>query len=231
MEQVDCLVIGRTIAIGDIHGCHAALALLLSRLEPTADDTFVVLGDIVDRGPSTSAVVDCLLDLGQQCGLVFIRGNHEEMMLDALQGGPMRDMWLSYGGAETLASYGGAENMIPPHHVEFLNSSVDYFETDADIFVHANLEPEIPLDQQTPHALRWLRLTGIESPHHSGKRVICGHSAQMSGLPAFLEGWLCLDTWAYGAGFLTCFDVTNSLFYQAQQGGRYRGGFTFEDLL
>ena len=75
---------GRTIAIGDIHGCSAALRALIAAIEPTADDTLVPLGDYVDRGPDSRGVIDAVLELEKRCRVVPLLGNHELMLLDAL---------------------------------------------------------------------------------------------------------------------------------------------------
>jgi serine/threonine protein phosphatase 1 len=129
-----------------------------------------------------------------------------------------------------LYSYGGDPANIPPEHVAFLKTGLPYWETETDIFVHANLQPGVPLRSQTPQWLRWTHMTGMERPHESGKRVICGHTPQSSGLPGLLDGWVCLDTHAYGGRFLTCLDVTSGELYQAKQSGFFRYGLTLADL-
>ena len=68
---------GRTLAIGDIHGSYAALATLLPVVSPGSDDTIVVLGDVVDRGPGSREAIDTLLELGKRCRVILIQGNHE----------------------------------------------------------------------------------------------------------------------------------------------------------
>lgn len=213
---------GRTLAIGDIHGCDVALELLLEKLEPTADDRVIVLGDVVDRGPNTRRAIDLLLELGQTCELKFILGNHEEMMLGTLQTGDWLDDWLRFGGAETLQSYGGAFDDVPAQHLDFLRAGLNYCETETEIFVHANLEPDMPFDLQLPEWLRWERLTGYEPPHESGKRIVCGHTSQRSGIPLVFDGWVCIDTWVYGAGWLCGLDVGEDLLYQTSQSGDSR---------
>lgn len=220
----------RTLAIGDIHGCHVALDVLLGRLDVQADDTVVLVGDVVDSGPGTRQSIERLLDLQQQCRLVFVMGNHEEMMLDALGGGRLTGAWSQFGGQEALASYGGDPAAIPSEHVEFLQSAIDYYDTESEIFVHASLEPGVPLAEQSAEWLRWTRLTGFERRHVSGKRVICGHSPQPSGLPAVLDGWVCLDTWAYNGLYLTCLDVESDAVYQSRQSGEFRS-FSLNELV
>src|SRR5579872_6902654 len=171
------------LAIGDIHGCDVALETLLSALAITADDSVVVLGDVVDRGPGTKQVVDRLLRLAEECRLVFILGNHEEMMLAAVEQGESVEPWLRYGGTATLFSYGGDPRKIPPAHLDFLRSGIDCWETPGELFIHANLDPARKLSEQTAEWLRWTHLSGHEVPHPSGKQIICGHTPQKGGLP------------------------------------------------
>lgn len=213
---------GRTLAIGDIHGCDFALETLLTKVPPSHNDTVVVLGDVVDRGPNTKRAIDLLLELQRTCHLMFILGNHEEMMLEAVRTGEWLDDWLGFGGSETLQSYGGEVEDVPRKHLDFLSTGLDYVETEAEIFVHAKLEPGVPLELQAPEWLRWERLTGRERPHESGKRVICGHTSQKSGEPLIFTGWVCIDTWVYGDGCLSALDVGADVLYQSTQAGDFR---------
>jgi len=215
---------GRTLAIGDIHGCDVAFARLLRALSIAKDDTVVVLGDAIDRGPGSKQVVDRLLQLARECRLIFIMGNHEEMLLDSFNEPVVRQGWLQYGGAETLASYGGDVEDIPQEHLDFFRSGVNFFETDREIFVHANLEPGVPLDRQQVEWLRWTHLTGHEGPHPSGKRIVCGHTPLKSGRPLPMPGWACIDTHVCNNGWLTCLDVATNDYCQANQAGSLRFG-------
>ena len=81
----------RHLAIGDIHGCVTALRCLIDSVELRADDTIVTLGDYVDRGPDSRAVLRLLIDLGESYDVVFLRGNHEIMMLDSRE----KKSWLN----------------------------------------------------------------------------------------------------------------------------------------
>ncbi|MFQ5730876.1 MAG: metallophosphoesterase [Planctomycetaceae bacterium] len=213
---------GRTLAIGDIHGCDIALETMLAHLQPTVDDTVVVLGDVVDRGPNTKRCIDLLLELRASCRLVFLLGNHEEMMLDALDGGSWSGSWPAYGGQEVIDSYGGIGN-IPEAHLEFMRSGLDYHETQEMIFVHANLQPDVALDQQDADWLRWNHLTGNEQPHPSGKWVVCGHTRLADGVPAILNGWVCIDTFVCGGKYLTCLDTDAFTVHQTNEAGDYQG--------
>jgi serine/threonine protein phosphatase 1 len=148
------------------------------------------------------------------------------MFLDSLTIDEVREPWMGFGGLETLISYGEhAEDTgeLPADHVAFLRSGLDYFETESTVFVHASLEPGKPLAKQTPEWLRWAKLTRREQPLPNGKRVICGHTAQKSGRVWIGNGWVCIDTYAYGGMFLTALDVRNDLVYQARQSGEFHG--------
>lgn len=214
---------GRTLAIGDIHGSQIALETLLAHLTLIPDDRFVILGDLVDRGPGTKQVIERLLHLSTNvCAVQLILGNHEELMLHGLKGGEWGAAWLRYGGLETLESYGGNPAAIPDEHLEFLRQGLDFIEDDEQIFIHANLEPGVPLMQQTTPWLRWTHLTGLESPHPSGKRIVCGHTPQKSGFPLVLPGWVGIDTFACGTGWLSCLDVNSNLVKQANNAGEFR---------
>ena len=82
----------RTLVFGDIHGCDVAMNLLLEKLQITSDDTVVLLGDIVSRGPATRQCLERAMELSRTCRLLYIRGNHEEMMLDSLNHGDLEQM-------------------------------------------------------------------------------------------------------------------------------------------
>jgi serine/threonine protein phosphatase 1 len=194
---------------------------LLAALAPRADDTLVFLGDLVDRGPGTRQVLDQLLELRRACRVVVIQGNHEEIMLRALSGEGW-GAWLAFGGKEALESYGGRTSEIPPAHIELLERAMDYRESPSEIFVHANLEPGVPLAAQDPIWLRWTHLTGSESWYDPSRRVVCGHTPQKNGLPRVLPGWVCLDTDCQRGGWLSALDVGEDWVWQANEGGETR---------
>src|SRR6059036_482305 len=111
----------RTIAIGDVHGCSAALAALIDAIGPGPDDTLVTLGDYIDRGPDSRGVLDRLIALGDRCRLVPILGNHDQMLMDVKLGKYPIYWFLDIGGVATLASYGGRDlDLIPREHYSFL---------------------------------------------------------------------------------------------------------------
>ena len=113
---------GRKLAIGDIHGCDVALSALLNGIRLTSADTVILLGDLIDRGPQSKAVIDRLIQLQDKVTLVGICGNHEEMLLQSLDRGSPRMMWVGSGAIATLNSFGGSLSDIPQRHIEFLKS-------------------------------------------------------------------------------------------------------------
>ena len=213
---------GRILAIGDVHGCHRALVTLLGVLALTSSDTVVFLGDAVDRGPNSKLVIDRILSLRDTCKVIFITGNHEEMMRDAISGRGLVNQWLGAGGQATLDSYDGSLENVPPEHIRFLVSGSQFWESDSDIFVHACVESGISLNNQTSDFLRWKHIGGMESPHVSGKRVVCGHTSQTDGVPFVFDGWVCIDTYPHGGKWLTCLDCESDHVVQASQDAEVR---------
>jgi serine/threonine protein phosphatase 1 len=223
----------RILAIGDIHGCSRALDLVLAAVKPRPEDRIITLGDYVDRGLDSCGVLDRLIELQQTGCLVALRGNHDQMMLDARDQVLSDADWFSCGGRETLASYGRGATLadVPAAHWDFLeNVLVDWHETATHFFVHANADSELPLEEQPRHLLLWEKLDNPR-PHVSGKVMICGHTRQLSGEPLNLGHTICLDTWVYGQGWLTCLDVTSGQIWQANQLGQQWWGFLEEPRL
>jgi len=185
----------RIIAVGDIHGCATALSALLAKIEPDETDTLVLLGDYVDRGPGSAAVIERLISLERECQLVALLGNHEAMMLTALEQPSEIHFWLQCGGQSTVDSYGGDLAGIPFAHIEFLRRCRLFYETDDYLFVHANYVADAPLNKQPHETLLWEHLSArVPLPHMSGKIAIVGHTPQLKGEILNLDHILCIDT-------------------------------------
>lgn len=223
----------RRLAIGDIHGGLTAFNTLLDFVSPKLDDQIITLGDYVDRGPDSCGVLDCLIALYDGGRLIPLRGNHDVMMLNVRRSG-VDPLWLSYGGNVTLRSYGIDDSgeidlqevlaKIPERHWKFLEEDcLPYYETEEHIFVHANLYPDLPLEDQPDYMLYWERLDW-PCAHFSGKTMICGHTRQKSGIPLDLETSICIDTNVYDGGWLTCLDVLSGRIWQANERGEKRTG-------
>jgi serine/threonine protein phosphatase 1 len=215
----------RVIAIGDVHGCATALRALVKLIDLRANDTLVMLGDCVDRGPDSRQVIDYVLELKESCELIPLLGNHEEMMLNYVDGKPQPDDWLEVGGAATMQSYGSTLNPleIPPEHIDYIRTWGDYFETPSHFFAHGNYEADRPLRTQHWQTTRWQSLKfGIPGPHVSGKTAVLGHTSQKSGEVLDLGHLICIDTFCWGGKWLTALDSTNGHLWQVDLDGRER---------
>lgn len=221
------MMTGRTFAIGDVHGCAKALRALIDQIQPTAEDIIVPLGDYVDRGPDSRAVLDQLIELEKRCQLFPLLGNHELMMLSALESLDSLRFWLHCGGAATLESYGGDVADIPEAHVSFIRSCRNYYETDTHFFLHANYDPQLPLDEQPERLLFWEHLVfydngmhTIPSRHFTGKIAIVGHTPQENGEILDLGDVVCIDTFCVGSGCLTAMELPSGRLCQTDKDGR-----------
>ncbi len=212
----------RLIAIGDIHGCSAALRAILIAIDPRPDDTIITLGDYVDRGEDSRGVLDQLIELGHRTNLIPILGNHEEMMLQVIRGEQPHHAWIKFGGIETLESYGFTGNLdfLPPEHLAFLESLRAYHETEHHFFTHAAYDPQVALEDQSGDMLRWHSLRdSIPMPHVSGKQAIVGHTANADGEILDVGHLICIDTYCYGGRHLTALDVNERAVWQVTRDG------------
>jgi serine/threonine protein phosphatase 1 len=213
----------RTIAIGDVHGCSQALRAVVDAIQPTSDDTLVMLGDYVDRGPDSRGTIGLVLELEQQCRLVPLLGNHELMLLDSLENPRVIGMWLECGGDATVRSYGGRLENVPAEHLAFIRRCKRYYETATHLFIHGNYAADIPLDEQPDFLVFWEHIhTHLPGPHASGKIAIVGHTSQKSGEVLDLGHVICIDTYCHGGGWLTAMEVATGQRWQADRHGRLR---------
>lgn len=214
--------LARLIAIGDVHGCAKALDALIAEIQPSERDVIVFLGDYVDRGPDSRGVIDRIIELEKQTQVVSLLGNHEIMMLIALQDMQLQ-FWTECGGEQTLASYGGDLANVPEQHLTFLQNCRRYYETNNHFFVHANYDDQLPLDQQPDDLLFWTHITyHVPKKHISGKTAIVGHTPQGNGEILDLDHIIGVDTYCFGNGWLTALDVETGQVWQADKDGCLR---------
>ncbi len=175
---------GRVIfAVGDIHGCAEELRLLLNKLDLTPETTVVFVGDYVDRGPNSRAVIDTILELRESCNVITLMGNHEAMFIDFLENphSARAGAFIYNGGSATLASYADEHGQveIPSAHVQFLYDLRIYWESEHAFFVHAGL-PDVPLRDLDPvrdrPAMLWIRRKFLASDYAWEKVVVHGHT-------------------------------------------------------
>lgn len=215
----------RVYAIGDVHGRLDLLVRLLASIEEDdrarrpAESHVVMLGDLIDRGPRSADVVEFFLS--RRPGFAafhFLMGNHEEAMIRSLRpkADPREIGWLQFGGMETLASYGVAEEVfdllgwqlsdelrlhVPRAHIEFITGFEDSLRFGDYLFAHAGIRPGVALDRQSSRDLRWIRREFLEDESDHGAIVIHGHT--ITAEPEFRPNRIGIDTGAYCSGVLT----------------------------
>lgn len=222
----------RAYAIGDIHGCLFEAQKLLRRIVAFNDyhddvPTYIVfLGDLVDRGPDSKGVIEHLMKFPYSFAKpLFIKGNHEEMMVRGLMGEPeLLPDWLKYGGYACAESYGLPQSelmghdadvleyklrsVIPKKHVEFLDSFLDYVQFGDFLFTHAGIRPGVPLENQNSRELRWIRDPFLEHRGDLGVMVVHGHT--ISDNIDVRNNRIGIDTGAYETGVLSAICVEDS---------------------
>ena len=209
-------MLGRIIAIGDIHGCLAALDALMVAINPRPDDTIITLGDYVDRGPNPSGVIDRLLAMQQRCQLVPLLGNHDQVMLWVCEGRcELFSDWRLSGGDFTLKSYGGCiPDAVPPGHLDFLRNCRLIYEVEHHFFVHCGYEADKPLDNQDRYVNLLWKLAQTSSPWPALLGEDCHRRtlSQKSGEILDLGYLKCIDTYCIGNGSLTALEVESDEF-------------------
>lgn len=216
-------------AIGDIHGHLIALDALLATIPAGPDDTLVFLGDYVNKGPEVRGTLDRLYALNKTRNCVFLRGNHDQIMIDAHHKASKMTIFESLGGEETLMSYGSGltedvMRYVPDQHWEFLEQICrNYYQTDKYIFVHGGIRPKVSPKKEKPERLLWTTLSNAAA-HKSGKTVICGHSSQRNGRIADRGHTICIDTGIGKGSLLTCLELDTFRFWQSNPLGRLNSG-------
>jgi serine/threonine protein phosphatase 1 len=215
----------RVYAVGDIHGRLDLLDDLIARIDTDdagrarAETTIIFLGDLVDRGPDSAGVVEQLRLLAESGRRVrFLAGNHEEILLQSLDGDlKALKLLCRIGGRETALSYGLSEGdydrlgfdelaqaldrSVPMAHRRFLESFEDMITLGDYLFVHAGIRPDQPLDEQRKADLRWIRDPFLDHRGRLEKRVVHGHT--ITPEVEFRPHRIGIDTGAYASGRLT----------------------------
>ena len=195
-----------TYVIPDIHGRYDLLSEALADITAHADGeagAIITIGDYVDKGPQSKEVIDRLLPgVAAHWRFVALKGNHEALMLQALRDPARMAAWMEKGGDEALASYGGDAAAVPQAHIAWLNQ-LRLMHVDAHrLYVHAGVDPEIPLDRQSEATLLTKRYPKGFSGGFGALHVVHGHDNSPDG-PLLYEGRTNLDTLAWRTGRLT----------------------------
>ena len=221
-----------SFVIGDIHGCSDELRYLVDALPVHPGDEIIFLGDYIDRGPNSCGVVSYLIKLKdhlRENRLVFLKGNHEDMLLSYLElSGQHGSMFLLNGGTTTVESYGvSAVNSsrerltaaIPPDHLNFYRSLLNFYVTEPFFCVHAGVNPLKTVSEQTDEDLLWIRQPFLYSSHPLPYTILFGHTPQHSVLYD-LPFKIGLDTGLVYGNMLTCLDTDEKVLYQINRGKR-----------
>jgi serine/threonine protein phosphatase 1 len=169
----------RTFAIGDIHGCPRTFSKLVTEMIiPGPEDEIICVGDYIDRGPDSKGVIDSIIALKRRgCRIRTLRGNHEQLLLDALEDKEAFDQWLMCGGDKTCNSFGIHEvSQLPDEYLSFFKQTEYYHATDQMIIVHAGLNFESDDPFADTDAMLWTRNTFVDLEKSGGRKIIHGHT-------------------------------------------------------
>jgi serine/threonine protein phosphatase 1 len=169
----------RTFIIGDIHGCAATLRRLVGdSLRPLPADRIYLLGDLIDRGPDSRGVLDYIFELRERgLSVSSVRGNHEEMCLQAGDDQFSMALWTANGGLATLESFqADGPGDIPHLYRAFLGSLPLYIQLDDFVIVHAGLNFDMQGPFDDTGAMLWTRSPVVDRQRIGGRRLICGHT-------------------------------------------------------
>ena len=198
-----------TYAIGDVHGSLGLLRTLIKRCRRHARGramTMVFLGDYIDRGPDSAGVIRFIMDLQSELRerLIALKGNHEAMVIDVIDGKVEAEFWLSQGGAQTLRSYGvTSADALPRDHVKWLRSLPTSHDDGRRFFAHAGIDPDKPLTAQSEHDLIWIREPFLSDQRDHGRLIVHGHTPLEAATPDLRGNRLNIDTGAVYGGALT----------------------------
>ena len=213
----------RIYALGDVHGRLDLFEAAIAAIE--ADDTasrpaqttVILLGDLIDRGPDSAGVIAAARAWSERRPVRILLGNHEEMLLRALDSDEVMRHFLRYGGRETVLSYLSEPDRyhraelaearalmvdaIPETDLDFIRSFDDSIRVGDYLFVHAGIDPDTPLEGQSGGDLRWIREPFLSHAGSFGPVVVHGHT--ITDRPHVRHNRIGIDTGAYRSGRLT----------------------------
>jgi serine/threonine protein phosphatase 1 len=169
------------IAIGDVHGCGKTLEKLLDQLKKYDDRIVVFIGDYIDRGPNSKLVLDLAMKLAEKQECIFLRGNHEQMMLDAFNDN-YSVHWTRNGGLQTMISLGikNVNNPMPEPYATFIENTKLYYDTEDYFFVHGGIPPLMTiaevLESDYQESMMWERSHIHASIVNWEKPIVFGHT-------------------------------------------------------
>ena len=226
----------QVFAVGDIHGCKELLNVIHNKIievskNKEGEKLLIYLGDYIDREPDIKGTIQTLIDFQpENFTKVFLLGNHEQMLLDFMDG--KRNslyIWLGNGGLETLESYGIDMNsyidhsmelkdeelirkkftrLLPFSHKNFFNQLILNYEWGNYFFVHAGINPDLPIEKQEKETMLWTREKNFFNPKMTCSKIIVhGHTPveKIEKYPFRIN----LDTGSFYSGKLSCLKIEN----------------------
>lgn len=223
----------RVYVVGDIHGCSRELTVLLEHLvkreKLSERDLVIFVGDYIDRGKDSKGTIETLVHFQSKFpATLFLKGNHEDMLLDFLGfGGTMGHSYLANGGADTINSYGLSVlaspeeicDMLPKEHIAFFLSLQSYCMWGDYIVAHAGLNPLRDMRAQLDEDLFWIRDEFINNIHVFKKTVVFGHTPYQDVL-FHLPYKIGLDTGLVYGNRLSCIELKGKQIFQVLAGGQ-----------
>jgi serine/threonine protein phosphatase 1 len=199
-----------TFAVGDIHGCLDKLDRLVKACDAHADGgpaRFVFLGDYIDRGPNSRGVLDYLIRLQRERpgAVVCLRGNHDDLAVDAHRDPNAMPLWRANNGETTRRNYPERAGKMTDEHLAWLAALPFCHDDGLRFFVHAGVDLTVPLDEQQPETMMWIRepfLTRSDKVD-VGRFIVHGHTPQTDGEPDLRKHRVNVDTAAVLGGPLT----------------------------
>lgn len=234
----------RIYVLSDIHGCadllHQMFTVIDADLAATSASVRVIqvfLGDYVDRGPDSRATLDLLIERSRRHETIFLKGNHEAVMMEVLRDPYKFPDWQQFGCLQTMVSYGlrpslrsdradqvelmrALDDALPESHRQFLNGLQLVFSCGDFFFVHAGVRPNVPLDEQREEDLLWIREEFLDSEVNFGKFIVHGHTPVEK--PDFRRHRVNIDTGAYATGNLTLLTLQGGEMLALQSAGLHR---------
>lgn len=212
--------IKRILVVGDIHGQIKALkkALRIAKFNPKNGDYLIMLGDLIDRGYGSKETLDFAMRLIHQGNGLVVRGNHEQMAIDAYYSGNFNS-WFANGGEVCHKQIMGAKR-----YIDFMESMPFMHIHESFIFIHAGLNPALSITNQNPEDLMWIREQYIINEVVPEFTVITGHTpvqylSENESDPVKYQNKIFIDTGAAlggKGGKVTVYDIYSGEYWQSE---------------
>ena len=211
----------RIYAVGDVHGRADLLDVLMEKIIrdaslASATQSLVFVGDYIDRGSNSRGVIERLLDPPEGFETHYLRGNHDQALLDFLEDPASYRRWRRFGADETLLSYGveppaqdetavfardELAEKLPATHLRFLQDLQPFVQIGSYHFVHAGVRPGLSLEDQSLEDMMWIREEFLDCEDDFGKVIVHGHTP--GERPVCRSNRIGIDTGAFATNCLT----------------------------